>query len=94
MKKSRVARTGKKRWFVVEVAAGQADDVEAEVVIMSTHASMAGADWVRGRAQVKARGDLRRDEVITVGGEDQIRRYRGWDSALGRGVTNRGLPPR
>ncbi len=64
------------------------------MVIMSTHASKAGADWVRGRAQVKARGDLRRDAVITVGGEDQIHRYRGWDSALGRGVTKQGPPPR
>lgn len=33
------SRAGKKRWFVVEVAAGQADDVKAEVVIMSTHAT-------------------------------------------------------
>lgn len=74
------------------MAAAEAEDLEAEVVIMSTHTTKAGADRARGRLQVKSRGDLSRDEVVAVRGEEQIHRYLVWDSALGRGVTKEGPP--
>lgn len=81
----------KQRWFVVETKPEHRDDLERAVVIMSQHASQAGA--VRGRGRLWRRG-APEGVVYVVRSEDQIRRRLEWDPQLRRGVTRDGPPPR
>lgn len=79
---------GRKRWFVVKVTAGEADDVQAEVVVISTYATKARADRgprTSGDRNPRRPQQGRRDRGA---GEDEVHRYRAWDAELGQGVPN------
>lgn len=84
-------RRTRKRWFVVETKSAHRDDLERAVVVMSEHASEAGA--LRGRARLWRRG-VPEGVAYLVRPEDQIRRRLEWDPTLRRGVTRDGPPPR
>lgn len=84
-------RTRKReRWFVVETKPDYQDDLDHAVVIMSSHASEAGA--IRGRSRLRRRG-VPEGVVYAIRPEHEIRRRLTWDSELKRGVTREGPPP-
>ncbi|MDN5798163.1 MAG: hypothetical protein L0H79_20785, partial [Intrasporangium sp.] len=89
--RAKPARAARPRWHVVQLDEADVGDLDAVVVVMSTHASEQAAKNTMSRMRSKHTG---KDTVYyEVRRTADIHRRLEWDPEAGRGVQCDGPPP-